>query len=110
MNNSNNISENDILNNKKYLNDLDSFLKIRQFSEEFLVSATNNYDPMTCLKYQKNLSPYFCFKYLYDNDSGYADNWVSYNDVTHYLSKQEKKYTDEEIEFFYNKVQSGIEN
>jgi len=33
-----------------------------------------------------NLSPYFCFRYLYDLDE--RDNWTSYNEVICYLKKQ----------------------
>jgi hypothetical protein len=101
----NNISEKEILNNSKYLSHINSILKVRQFSEEFLAKTIDYYDPWICLKYQKNLSPYFCFKYLYDNNIGFADNWISYNDVINYISNQEKKYTEDEIQFFYKRSQ-----
>ena len=98
----NQISENEILNNKEYLNYLNTILKFRQFSEIFLVETINYYDPYICLKYQSNLTPYFCFKYLYNNDNYYfADNWISYNDINKYIADQKNKYTDEEIKFFY---------
>jgi hypothetical protein len=101
----NKLTENDILKNKEYMNRLSNILKIRQFSEDFLKETLDYYDPWICLKYQKNLSPYFCFRYLYDNNLGFADNWIGYYDIINYLSKQDKKYTSDEIEFFYKKSQ-----
>lgn len=98
----NNINEIDILKNDKYLTNINSILKIRQFSEEFLIKTLEYFDPIICLKYQKNLSPYFCFKYLYDSKYSDTDNWISYNEIIDYLSKQDKKYTEDEIIFFYN--------
>lgn len=35
-----------------------------------------------------NLSPYFCFRYLYDLDESQSDNWTSYDEVISYLKKQ----------------------
>lgn len=96
------MNENEILNNQEYLNYLNTILKFRQFSEKFLVETINYYDPYTCLKYQNNLTPYFCFKYLYNNDNYYyADNWISYSDITDYIADQDIKYSDDEINFFY---------
>ncbi len=55
-----------------------------------------------CLRTQKNLSPYFCFKYLYDNDTDSADDWTDYNDVKYYLLK--RGYTEEQISYSFKKV------
>jgi len=48
------------------------------------------------LRTQKNLSPYFCFRYLYDSEYDSADDWTDYNNVKDYLLKRD--YTEEQIE------------
>ncbi len=97
------ISENEILNNINLLRITESLLRIRQFSEDFLIKTIEYYDSWKCLKYQKNLSPDFCFKYLYDNNTDSADNWTDYNEIINYLQLQDKKYSNEEIEEAYKK-------
>lgn len=98
------MSEQDLLNKKDYWPYMNNILKLKQFSEDFLSQTVEYYDSWVCIKYQKNLSPYFCFRYLFDNKTDSADNWSDYNDIVNYLSKQEKQYTDEEIDFFYKKA------
>lgn len=92
-----NLTENEILNRKDLLPYLQNYFPNRQFSEEFLSKTINYYDSWICLKYQNNLSPYFCFKYLYDNNTDSADNWTSYEDIIKYFDKQEKKYSIEQL-------------
>ncbi len=53
------------------------------------------YDSWKCLRTQKNLSPEFCFKYLYDNDNDSKDDWTDYNDVKYYLLK--RGYNEDQI-------------
>lgn len=74
---------------------MNTHLRNRQFSEEFLAENIGWYDSWKCLRFQKNLSPDFCFRYLYDNDTDSADNWTDYNDVEQYLLKY--GHTKEEI-------------
>jgi hypothetical protein len=99
-----NVSEVELLNHKEYNKFINIYIKYRQFSEEFLTKTIDYYDSWNCLKYQKNLSPYFCFRYLYDNKTDSADNWTDYNDIINYLSKQDKKYSEEEINFYFKKA------
>ncbi len=73
-----------------------SLLRNHQFSEEFLIKTICYYDSWKCLRTQKNLSPYFCFKYLYANDTDSADDWTDYNKIKEYLLKI--NYTIEQIE------------
>lgn len=89
--------EKNLLNDKSKLCILYNLLENYQYSEEFLIQTIGYYDSWRCLKTQKNLSPYFCFRYLYDNDTDSADNWTDYYDVIRYLKKT-KTYTDEFIE------------
>lgn len=103
-----NIPETDILNNEKLLPILNSLLRIRQFSEEFLSKTPEYYDSWICLKTQKNLSPYFCFRYLYDNDTDSADNWTDFSEIVDYLNKQDKIYSKEEIDIEFNKAMFNL--
>ena len=91
----NSIFENDLLNNPQKLSFMSNLLKEHQFSEPFLIQTILYYDSWKCLRTQKNLSPEFCFKYLYDNDTDSADDWTDYNDVKRYLLKN--GYTEEQI-------------
>ncbi len=85
----------DLLNNPDKLSFMHNLLTKHQFSEEFLIETICYYDSWRCLRTQKNLSPYFCFRYLYDNDNDSADDWTDYNDVKHYLLK--RNYNEEQI-------------
>ena len=60
------------------------------------------YDSWKCLRTQKNLSPYFCFKYLYDNNTDSMDSWTDYNEVEDYLLKL--NYTIEQIHEEFKKA------
>ena len=77
--------ERDLLNDPNKLSFMNNLLCEYQFSEEFLIKTINYYDSWKCLKTQQNLSPYFCFKYLYDNDTDSADNWTDYHTIYNYL-------------------------
>jgi hypothetical protein len=91
----NSIFEIELLNDPDKLSYMNYLLTKHQFSEEFLIETICYYDSWKCLRWQKNLSPYFCFKYLYDNDTDSADDWTDYNDVKNYLLK--RGYTEEQI-------------
>ena len=77
--------EQDLLNDPAKLCWMSYLLTKHQFSEEFLIETIGYYDSWKCLRTQKNLSPYFCFRYLYDNDTDSADDWTDYNQVNKYL-------------------------
>ena len=85
--------ETELLNNEKKIRHIHNLLKDYQFSEKFLVKTIDYYDSWRCLRTQHNLSPYFCFRYLYDNPNDSADDWTDYNDIIRYFNKY-KKYSD----------------
>ncbi len=92
----------DLLNDPDKLSWMHYLLTKHQFSEEFLIKTIEYYDSWKCLRWQKNLSPFFCFKYLYDNDTDSSDNWTDYNDVKAYLLK--RGYTEEQIKEEFYKI------
>ena len=67
-----------------YMNNL---LSKYQFPEYFLIKTIAYYDSVRCLKTQWDLSPYFCFRYLYDNDSDSSDDWTDFSEIYKYLLK-----------------------
>jgi hypothetical protein len=87
--------EMDLLNDPEKLSYMNNLLSKYQFSQEFLIKTVGYYDSWKCLRYQNNLSPEFCFRYLYDNDTDSADDWTDYNDIKEYLLK--RGYTEEQI-------------
>ncbi len=93
-----------ILSNVKNYIYVSQLLKFRQFSEEFLIKTLDYYDSWECLKTQKNLSPNFCFKYLYDKSTDTKDNWTDYNDIVRYLNKQQIKYPSNYINSIFNEI------
>jgi hypothetical protein len=88
--------EQELLDNPNKLSWMHSLLSQHQFSEDFLIETIGYYDSWRCLRTQKNLSPYFCFRYLYDSEYDSADDWTDYNNVKDYLLKRD--YTEEQIE------------
>jgi len=95
---------------EKYLDDnpeklsfMNNYLYKYQFSEKFLIKNRIYYDSWKCLKTQNNLSPYFCFRYLYDtSEYDSADNWTDYNDIMNYLTN--KNYSSQDINKYYNEA------
>jgi hypothetical protein len=94
--------EEELLKSPEKLSFMNNLLREHQFSEEFLIKTIYYYDSWKCLNTQKNLSPFFCFRYLYDNDTDSADDWTDYNQVHEYLKK--RNYSEEEIRSAYNKA------
>lgn len=92
----------DLLNNPNKLSFMNNLLHNNQFSEFFLMETISYYDSWKCLRTQKNLSPYFCFRYLYDNDTDSADDWTDFNEIYKYLL--ERKYSNEVIYKAYKKA------
>ena len=75
---------------------LQNLLRYRQFSEDFLIKYLHYFDSRVCLNFQKNLTPQFCFKYLYDSKTDKkTDDWVCFNDIVWYFRD---RYTAEELE------------
>ena len=95
--------EKELLKDKNKLCSMHNLVTNRQFSEEFLELTIGYYDSWRCLRTQNNLSPYFCYRYLYDNDTDSADNWTDYYDVLNYLKKK-NIYTDEFIELEFKRA------
>jgi hypothetical protein len=94
--------EANILNDPRKLSFMNNLLRQYQFSESFLSKTVYYYDSWKCIRTQKNLSPYFCFRYLYDNNTDSADDWTDYTDVYNYL--KEREYSDEIIKIQFNKA------
>lgn len=89
--------EDDILNSPDKLMFMNNLLREHQFTEDFLIKTRIYYDSWKCLQTQRNLSPYFCFRYLYDTeDYDSADDWTDYVEVYRYLIKL--NYSDDIIE------------
>jgi len=94
--------EEELLNDESRLSYMNNLLREYQFSEDFLIKTRIFYDSWKCLRTQKNLSPYFCFYYLYDRQEyDSADDWTDYNQVKHYLKN---KFTEEEINKIFLQV------
>ena len=84
----NKFDEKDLLNNPLKLSFMNNLLRQYQFSEEFLIKTVLYYDSWKCIRTQNNLSPYFCFRYLYDNDSDSGDDWTDFSEIYKYLLKR----------------------
>ena len=103
------IIEEELLKDPNKLSYMNNLLCHNQFSEDFLIKTRIYYDSWKCLKTQNNLSPYFCFYYLYDRpEYDSADNWTDYIDIYNYLIK--RKYTADNIEKEYNKIMNNSNN
>ena len=86
-----------LLEHPQELSSMNNLLFTNQFSEEFLIKSRLYYDSWKCLRSQNDLSPYFCFMYLYDRQEyDSADDWTDYNQVYEYLKK--RNYSDNFIE------------
>ena len=95
--------ETEILNTPNKLMFMNNLLREHQFTEDFLIKTRIYYDSWKCLRFQKNLSPYFCFRYLYDTEEfDSADDWTDYGQVYHYL--KELNYSDDTIESEFKKA------
>ena len=75
----------------------------RQFSASFLAKTVEWYDSWVCLRTQKGLTPEFCFRHLFDNETDSADNWTDFNDIVRYFGATQpigvlEKVFEEELE------------
>ena len=88
--------EEDLLKDSSKLSYMNNLLLKHDFSEEFLIKTRGYYDSWKCLRTQSNLSPYFCFYWLYDREEyDSADDWTDYTEVNSYLL--DNNWTPEEI-------------
>ncbi len=95
--------EKDLLNNPVQLSCMNNLLRKYQFTEDFLIKTRIYYDSWKCIRTQNNLSPYFCFYYLYDTpEYDSADDWTDYAEIEQYLKK--RNYKQEEIEHAHSKA------
>ena len=76
-------------------------LKLYQFSEKYLIQNIKYYNSNVCLEYQNNLSPYFCFRYLYNNITEPLHNRVYYNNIIEYFRKKRELH-DNLIDIYVN--------
>ena len=63
-------------------------LKIIQYDENYLIDNLQFFNSNVCLEYQKQLSPYFCFRYLYNNKTEPIKNRVYYNNIIDYFKNK----------------------
>lgn len=99
----------ELLKDENKLSFMNNLLREHQFTEDFLIIHRIHYDSWKCLRTQNNLSPFFCFYYLYDTQEyDSADDWTDYYDVKRYL--QERNYSDEEIEIEFKRAMLFREN
>jgi len=80
----------DIINNK---------IKLYQYDEKYLIDNIKYYNSNVCLEYQNNLSPYFCFRYLYNNITEPIKYRVYYNNIIEYF-KNNSEYNKNTSEFY----------
>jgi hypothetical protein len=83
------------------LENMCSVLNDYQLSENLLIATLPYYESKWCLKTQKFLSPFFCFAYLYDNDTDSYNETTDYNDIINYFHN---RYSLDELEDWYNKA------
>ena len=101
--------EKELINNPNKLSYMNNLLYTQQFSEEFLIKTRLYYDSWKCLRSQNNLSPYFCFYYLYDRQEyDSADDWTDYNQVYNYLTS--RNYNVNFITSEYNRAMHDRKN
>jgi spore coat polysaccharide biosynthesis protein SpsF (cytidylyltransferase family) len=87
-----------------------SMLKKRQYNEKVLLALHGLADSWEILATQHNLTPYFCFKYLYDCPLDSEDDWTSYPEVVSYLEKEFPEIKEEEIRREFNKAMEDRKN
>jgi hypothetical protein len=102
MNQLNQIELEHLLQSPNKLKQMDDLLNKYQFPESFLVKTINYYNPLVCLRTQLNLSPYFCFRYLYNTNNDSYDTWTDYSEIYKYLT--ERNYSTKVIQNAYIKA------
>ena len=74
-------------------------IKLYQYDENYLINNIKYYNSNVCLEYQNNLSPYFCFRYLYNNITEPIEHRVYYNNIIEYFKKN-SVYNKNTSEFY----------
>ena len=92
----------ELLQSPEKLKRIDFLLKKYQFPETFLAKTIAYYNSLVCLRTQSNLSPYFCFRYLYNTDNDSYDSWTDYSEIYKYLV--ERNYSSKVIQNAYIKA------
>lgn len=80
---------------------LNNKLKLYQFSEKYLIKNIKYFNSNVCLEYQNNLTPYFCFRYLYNNITEPLQNRVYYNNIIEYF-RNKRELHDNLIDIYVN--------
>ena len=75
---------------------MNSYLQLYQIPESILIKTVGSYDGNLCLRTQHEITPYFCFKYLYNKDDS-----IDYNDI---VNNFKNKYTKEDLNTIYLKT------
>ena len=83
------------------MKDFNNKIKINQFSEKFLIKNLKYFSSKVCLENQINLTPYFCFRYLYNNITEPLHNRVYYNNIIEYFRKKRELH-DNLIDIYVN--------
>ena len=93
------------------MKDFNDKLKNNQISEKELIENLKFFNSNVCLQTQINLSPYFCFRYLYDNHTESINNRVYYNNIIDYFRNKNiieiydgDDNHNETTNFIYNKL------
>ena len=85
------------------MEDFNNKIKKNQYSEKDLIKNLKYFSSNICLENQKNLTPYFCFRYLYNNITEPINNRVYYNDIIDYFRKKfeyNEKFIDIYVKIF----------
>ena len=81
------------------MNDFNNKIKLYQFSEKNLIKNIKYVSSNICLENQINLSPYFCFRYLYNNITESIHNRVYYNEIIDYF-RTTNEYNEKFIDIY----------
>jgi len=81
------------------MDDFNNKIKLYQFSEKILIKNIKYISSNVCLENQINLSPYFCFRYLYNNITESIHNRVFYNEIIDYFKKK-NEYNEKFINIY----------
>ena len=104
--------------NKELNKELNNNLKLYYFNENYLISHIDNINSNICLEYQRNLSPYFCFRYLYNRYDENLEHKVYYNNIIEYFKMSSEYSIDNMVKIYdialydklkYNKQKIQIE-
>ena len=81
------------------MDDFNNKIKLYKFSEKNLIKNIKYISSNVCLENQINLSPYFCFRYLYNNITESIHNRVYYNEIIDYF-RTTNEYNEKFIDIY----------